>query len=572
MLWFMATFLGLWAASLIVRGLVGERVRRRRVCPACGDAVASGLTCGGCGYEAKGERDLTRARPKFVMVAVGAVILPIAVGAGYVGQQVHIATTQTGEMRLGFGGWDAAAAGALAFGVVLLAWAVRGDRSRGRRRCPRCWYDMAGVGLRCPECGHEARHVSKLYKARRYHWPAVAGVLVVLSAAAVHSIPLYLAGGWVAVVPATVSIAVFPWGPEELVTTGPPGNNEFTLSGRLWGNGLSRWQERWLRAKGARVLLRSGDAVAVNRALELGIGGSVSLHNAVRVAAQALGSTSAERQDAGLRCVWTLMSSPLDVADADRLLSNEIPGLLRTMGDPTRPPQVSWACAALLARCPKARAQHASELVAAMEAAPTACGMSYVAVLGVAAADTPELRDALAAVAHTGTGARSLSAMDALASYGQVGSDEIERALLQTVAMGTDTDSITAAQILSRNRRWPGTELAALLRQAESQRDNRADYLVYIADYGVEAVPVAPQILALSHDDDPFVRANVFVAIRAIAPALADAPDQPLDQALEAGQHDADLKVQGAALLAKAAIDEARAKRSAGGSSSDTGK
>lgn len=39
-------------------------------------------------------------------------------------------------------------------GLLMLLWALFRDRSRGRRRCPRCWYDMAGVpGLQCPECG-----------------------------------------------------------------------------------------------------------------------------------------------------------------------------------------------------------------------------------------------------------------------------------------------------------------------------------------------------------------------------------------------------------------------------------
>jgi predicted RNA-binding Zn-ribbon protein involved in translation (DUF1610 family) len=29
-------------------------------------------------------------------------------------------------------------------GISLTAWALRGDRSCGRLRCPKCWYDMAG--------------------------------------------------------------------------------------------------------------------------------------------------------------------------------------------------------------------------------------------------------------------------------------------------------------------------------------------------------------------------------------------------------------------------------------------
>ena len=37
------------------------------------------------------------------------------------------------------GGWLLAAAG-----FALFAWALFRDRSRGRKRCPKCWYDMTG--------------------------------------------------------------------------------------------------------------------------------------------------------------------------------------------------------------------------------------------------------------------------------------------------------------------------------------------------------------------------------------------------------------------------------------------
>jgi hypothetical protein len=69
-------------------------------------------------------------------------------------------------------GWTIGAAG-----MVLLLWALFWDRSRGRRRCPKCWYDMAGVpGLRCPECGKEAKSERQLSATRRrWRW-AAAGV------------------------------------------------------------------------------------------------------------------------------------------------------------------------------------------------------------------------------------------------------------------------------------------------------------------------------------------------------------------------------------------------------------
>ena len=32
-------------------------------------------------------------------------------------------------------------------GLLLVFWGLWGDRSRGRPRCPKCWYDMRGTVL-----------------------------------------------------------------------------------------------------------------------------------------------------------------------------------------------------------------------------------------------------------------------------------------------------------------------------------------------------------------------------------------------------------------------------------------
>lgn len=68
------------------------------------------------------------------------------------------------------------------FAVFLFIWAVVGDHSRGRVRCPKCWYDMsAATGLLCPECGHTVKNAKQLKKARRPRWAFVlGGMLLVL--------------------------------------------------------------------------------------------------------------------------------------------------------------------------------------------------------------------------------------------------------------------------------------------------------------------------------------------------------------------------------------------------------
>jgi hypothetical protein len=68
-----------------------------------------------------------------------------------------------------------------AAGAALTAWALLAGRSRGRRRCPKCWYSMAGVpGTRCPECGKDARRERRLFKTRRRRKWAALGIFLLL--------------------------------------------------------------------------------------------------------------------------------------------------------------------------------------------------------------------------------------------------------------------------------------------------------------------------------------------------------------------------------------------------------
>ena len=63
---------------------------------------------------------------------------------------------------------------------TFVAWrALFGDRGLGRRRCPRCWYDMAySPGMTCAECGHTARKESEFARTRRRPFLAVAAIVI----------------------------------------------------------------------------------------------------------------------------------------------------------------------------------------------------------------------------------------------------------------------------------------------------------------------------------------------------------------------------------------------------------
>jgi hypothetical protein len=105
-----------------------------------------------------------------------------------------------------------AAAGVLAVaGVVLLSWSLWWDRPRGRKRCPKCWYDMSGAaGLVCPECGKDARRERRLLKTRRrWGWGVLAMVLL-LAAYPVRQVPVVRRDGWWAAAPTWVLILKVP--------------------------------------------------------------------------------------------------------------------------------------------------------------------------------------------------------------------------------------------------------------------------------------------------------------------------------------------------------------------------
>jgi hypothetical protein len=82
-----------------------------------------------------------------------------------------------------WGLYSVAAALALVW-VVLSVWALLGDRSTGRRRCPKCFFSLEGLASRrCPECGREARSERDLHRTRRRWGLAAVGALLLLGPA-----------------------------------------------------------------------------------------------------------------------------------------------------------------------------------------------------------------------------------------------------------------------------------------------------------------------------------------------------------------------------------------------------
>lgn len=146
-----------------------------------------------------------------------------------------------------------------ASGLLAIAVWMRGDRSRGRKRCPSCWYDMSGAPkLVCPECGRNAVSEKRLLRTRRWkRWGAIGGALLVLGCSAAVS-PRIAARGWMGAIPTTMLAA------GALVYE----TSDATVFESLGSRELSRWQRwAWCR-RGARIL---GDAdVAATQVAPLG--------------------------------------------------------------------------------------------------------------------------------------------------------------------------------------------------------------------------------------------------------------------------------------------------------------
>lgn len=63
---------------------------------------------------------------------------------------------------------------------VYAAWrSLFADRGAGKRRCPKCWYDLAySPGMTCGECGHTAQKESDFTHTRRRPGVALAAILI----------------------------------------------------------------------------------------------------------------------------------------------------------------------------------------------------------------------------------------------------------------------------------------------------------------------------------------------------------------------------------------------------------
>ncbi len=103
--------------------------------------------------------------------------------------------------------------GAIAFygAMIYLAWwALFSDRHKGRRRCPKCWYDMCATpSMTCNECGFTVHFEKQLAKRRRR--PLFAVLAFIASVAIAGYINEHLVNqGWLNLAPTKALILSLP--------------------------------------------------------------------------------------------------------------------------------------------------------------------------------------------------------------------------------------------------------------------------------------------------------------------------------------------------------------------------
>lgn len=129
--------------------------------------------------------------------------------------------------------WDISAGVVIFIGVGMAVAGLTFDRSRGRARCPKCWYDLdenirrgdSGdfESLTCPECGYSSGRLADFYRTRRKPRYVLASLLALPLAYTAWKIPSVNKYGPNGLIPNAALIAALPWLPDELIVWNSPG-------------------------------------------------------------------------------------------------------------------------------------------------------------------------------------------------------------------------------------------------------------------------------------------------------------------------------------------------------------
>lgn len=221
-LWVLCSMLACWCFSLAVRWYSDGRARRL-------------------------ERLKSQYSPRSRLIAAVLMVVCLlgSVVAG-VGADLLTKHGMVGGVRLtSFG---AIGLGMLLFSCFLVVWALVGDRSRGRLRCPRCWYDMSDSdGRPCPECGKEISEARQLTRTRRPKWAFVVALMFLLvGLAGLGFNSKFRAGGVASFMPHEMLVSAWDRVPDAWIYDTGIGREQDNLVNRIYSNRISIEQRRVL--------------------------------------------------------------------------------------------------------------------------------------------------------------------------------------------------------------------------------------------------------------------------------------------------------------------------------------
>lgn len=221
--WVVAALMACWSFSLFVR-LVSELFARRRT----------------------RLKSMRSNRSLWVGLVLIFICAGAAIGSGAMAIQIENQYTNS------YDGWTTpitiVSSSIILFGVFLVIWALVGDRARGRKRCPKCWYDMSGaVGFQCPECGRRVKHERGFGRSKRPRWAFVVAIcmFIVSGYGFVINKQVTEHEEWLAAVPTWVLMTGWEWLPEEWILYD---NSPYatTLDERLGINSQLNWNSPWI--------------------------------------------------------------------------------------------------------------------------------------------------------------------------------------------------------------------------------------------------------------------------------------------------------------------------------------
>jgi hypothetical protein len=203
-------------------------------------------------------------------------------------------------------------------GVVVVVALFR-DRSRGRRRCPRCWYEMTGVpGLVCPECGKAARREKSLFRTRRrWRMAGVAALVAGLGLAGALT-PRARERGWRSLVSTPVLLLFAPPRHEMMWMDSTGRQREDLFAKELWSRfdrpGAPAWQ--WRMALNSATFMRTRPTWAVDEPFAV----RLNLPEWMNVG-------SVELEPAGMERSWRLVVSSVSARRAWHAIGYVTPGV-----------------------------------------------------------------------------------------------------------------------------------------------------------------------------------------------------------------------------------------------------